>query len=312
MGAAIWSASLKGIKAFPARGFIRFFVNHGLLKLSGRPQWRTVTGGSETYVQRVFAISRRSISTPPSRACTAAANTSPSRPLIGLGEALRIAAANGPFKKLIIVWLINGLANGLPAALFIMVCGQFLHDEQAQGALLLVYFLAGVLSVPFWLWLGAKWGKHRAWIASLIFTAGAFSLVPLVPHIGVWFFGPISLCTGSGLGADFSIPPAIQPDVIDLDELRSGEHQAGLFFVASTMVQKAGNALSVGIALPLLQHAGFSTHHANSALAITALVFLYCGVPSLLKLLCAVLLRGFPLDETAQYEIRAQIARATP
>jgi glycoside/pentoside/hexuronide:cation symporter, GPH family len=229
----------------------------------------------------------------------------------GLGQALRIAAENGPFRKLITAWLINGLANGLPAALFIMVCGQFLHDEKAQGVLLLVYFLAGMLSVPFWLWLGARWGKHRAWIASLVFTAAAFSLVPLVPHIGIWFFGLISLCTGSGLGADFTIPPAIQADVIDLDELRSGEHRAGLFFAASTMAQKAGNALSVCLAFPLLQHAGFSTSHANSALAITALVFLYCGLPSLLKLLCAFLLRGFPLDAAAQHDIRAQIARVT-
>jgi predicted NAD/FAD-binding protein len=54
IGAAIWSASVEGMKAFPARSFIRFFVNHGLLKLAGRPQWRTVTGGSRIYVRRVL------------------------------------------------------------------------------------------------------------------------------------------------------------------------------------------------------------------------------------------------------------------
>jgi uncharacterized protein len=54
MGAAIWSASVEGMKAFPAKSFIRFFVNHGLLKMSDRPQWRTVTGGSRMYVQRVL------------------------------------------------------------------------------------------------------------------------------------------------------------------------------------------------------------------------------------------------------------------
>jgi predicted NAD/FAD-binding protein len=52
MGAAIWSASVQGITAFPARSFIRFFENHGLLKVAGRPQWRTVTGGSQEYVAR--------------------------------------------------------------------------------------------------------------------------------------------------------------------------------------------------------------------------------------------------------------------
>jgi len=54
MGAAIWSASVEGMKAFPAKSFIRFFANHGLLKVADRPQWRTVTGGSRLYVSRVM------------------------------------------------------------------------------------------------------------------------------------------------------------------------------------------------------------------------------------------------------------------
>ncbi len=54
MGAAIWSASVEGMRAFPAGAFVRFFHNHGLLKLSGRPQWKTVTGGSRTYVAQVL------------------------------------------------------------------------------------------------------------------------------------------------------------------------------------------------------------------------------------------------------------------
>ncbi len=228
---------------------------------------------------------------------------------VGLKAALKVAAANAPFRTLITVWLINGLANGLPASLFIMVCSQFLHDEKAQGPLLLVYFVAGVASVPLWLWLAGKIGKHRAWIASLLFTAFAFAFVPLVPHVGLWFFGVISLFTGSGLGADFTIPPSIQADVIDLDEVRSGEKRAGLFFAASTMAQKAGQAASV-IVFPLLQLAGFSTHGNNSGFAIGALVFMYCGVPSLLKLACALMLRGFPLDEAAQVELRREIALA--
>jgi Na+/melibiose symporter-like transporter len=227
---------------------------------------------------------------------------------VRLGEALRVAAANQPFRRLITAWLLNGLANGLPAALFLMICAQFLNAPKAQGPLLLVYFAAGVLSVPLWLWLAGRIGKHRTWIVSLLVTAFAFSFVPLVPHIGIWFFGLISLFTGAGLGADFTIPPAIQADVIDLDEFRSGERRSGLFFAASTMAQKAGNALAVGIAFPLLQLAGFSTHGGNGSLQITALLFMYCGVPSLLKLVCALILRGFPLDQAAQSKLRSEIA----
>ncbi len=55
MGAAIWSASMQEIMAFPARSFVRFFHNHGLMKVADRPQWRTVSGGSRQYVKRLTA-----------------------------------------------------------------------------------------------------------------------------------------------------------------------------------------------------------------------------------------------------------------
>lgn len=48
--AAIWSSSVKHMREYPACAFVRFFENHGLLKLRGRPRWRTVAGGSQSYV----------------------------------------------------------------------------------------------------------------------------------------------------------------------------------------------------------------------------------------------------------------------
>ena len=51
MGAAIWSSSPERMLDFPATAFLRFFDNHGLLGLGDRPQWRTLVGGSRTYVE---------------------------------------------------------------------------------------------------------------------------------------------------------------------------------------------------------------------------------------------------------------------
>ena len=53
--AAIWSASVNDIRAYPAAAFIRFCENHGLLKIIDRPLWRTVEGGSRAYVSRLAA-----------------------------------------------------------------------------------------------------------------------------------------------------------------------------------------------------------------------------------------------------------------
>jgi predicted NAD/FAD-binding protein len=53
MGSAIWSTPCEQMLDFPARSFLQFFNNHGLLSLNDRPQWKTVVGGSCDYVKRM-------------------------------------------------------------------------------------------------------------------------------------------------------------------------------------------------------------------------------------------------------------------
>ncbi|MBU6426331.1 MAG: FAD-dependent oxidoreductase [Rhodospirillales bacterium] len=55
MIAAVWSCPAEAAGELPAASFIRFCNNHGLLKLAGRPPWRTVQGGSRNYVARLSA-----------------------------------------------------------------------------------------------------------------------------------------------------------------------------------------------------------------------------------------------------------------
>lgn len=63
MGAAIWSTPLDQMLAFPARSFLRFFDNHGLLTINDQPQWYTVDGGSCEYVKRIAATFESRIKT---------------------------------------------------------------------------------------------------------------------------------------------------------------------------------------------------------------------------------------------------------
>jgi predicted NAD/FAD-binding protein len=55
MGAAIWSAQPDLMGRMPARYFVQFFHNHGLLSIDQRPQWRVIQGGSRRYAQRLAA-----------------------------------------------------------------------------------------------------------------------------------------------------------------------------------------------------------------------------------------------------------------
>ncbi|MBK5969792.1 MULTISPECIES: NAD(P)/FAD-dependent oxidoreductase [Thiorhodovibrio] len=55
MAAAIWSCPTRTMMDFPIESLARFFKNHGLINILQRPLWRTVTGGSHAYVEKIIA-----------------------------------------------------------------------------------------------------------------------------------------------------------------------------------------------------------------------------------------------------------------
>ena len=61
MGASIWSTDPASMLEFPARLFVRFLHNHGMLTVDDRPVWRTVRGGSARYVEKLTAPFRQRI-----------------------------------------------------------------------------------------------------------------------------------------------------------------------------------------------------------------------------------------------------------
>jgi glycoside/pentoside/hexuronide:cation symporter, GPH family len=222
------------------------------------------------------------------------------------GEILR----NRPFLRLLGAWLINGLANGIPSVLFLLYMAYVLRAGAAtQGLLIFTYFLAGVAAVPLWLRLSRRFGKHRTWCFAMIGACAAFVWVPLLGPGDVAAFFVICLVTGMALGADLALPPAIQADVIDLDELRSGEQRAGLFFALWSMGTKLAMAAAVGIAFPAIEALGFRIGEVNEPSALFALAVIYAGLPTVLKLIAILLMWRHPLTERRHGLIQKRLAQ---
>ena len=204
---------------------------------------------------------------------------------------LRLIGQNRPLRRLLLAYVVNGTANGLPATLFVLFVAQVLQAREMTGPLLALYFAAGIGALPAWVWLARRLGKARAWSASLVLACLTFVWVPLLGAGDVWPFAVICALSGLCLGADLALPASIQADVVALDRDAGGGDRAGLFFGLWGMATKLALALAVGIAFPLLDLVGFVANGENSAEALLALALLYGGLPVLLKLAVVPLLR---------------------
>lgn len=216
---------------------------------------------------------------------------------------------NAPFQRLIAAYFLNSVANGLPATLFLLFVAHVLGKPEWSGPLLFVYFACGVASIPVWLRLSERYGKHRVWMAAMSAAVAVFACVPLLGQGDHWWFLAICAATGLALGADLTLPASMQADVVDLDTLRSGRERTGLYFAAWGMATKLALALAVGIAFPLLELAGFDpTAGTPSDFALAALAALYSLAPGLFKLGAVALFYGYPITAARQRRIRRLIA----
>lgn len=160
--------------------------------------------------------------------------------------------------KILPAYFLNNLANAIPATLFILFVNQFLLLSESTGIFLLVYFLAGILSLPFWLMLAKKYGRIRVWRFSILLSIISFIGVFLLEAKDFNLYLIICLLTGLSLAIDIALPAAIQTDLSrKIETEHSGINISGLLFGLWGMVTKLSLALAVGFGLPILDWAGY-------------------------------------------------------
>jgi Na+/melibiose symporter-like transporter len=202
----------------------------------------------------------------------------PAQPLL---PSLRRVMADQAFRRLLAVFVANGIAAAVPATLFLFFVADVLQLEKASGPLLALYFIAGAASLPLWVKFATRFGRVGAWLAAMLLSIVAFAGASLLGAGDLWPFAVICLASGLALGADLTLPAAIAAD------LGERQGQAGACFGVWNFVAKLNLALAAGLALPLLGLLGYVP---GSTDGLASLTFAYALLPLAFKALAAILL----------------------
>ncbi|MFK7891495.1 MAG: MFS transporter [Granulosicoccus sp.] len=225
-----------------------------------------------------------------------------------LKAAWPLVTSHNPFRQLLVSFLLNAVANAIPASLFLLYVTHVLQVPEQAGPFLFLYFVCAAAAVPLWVFLARRFGKHHTWAFAMIMACIFFIWTPFLNADSVIWFYVIVAATGLATGADLALPGAINADVIEWDALQSGYRRPGLFFALWGTASKLSYALAIGIAFPLLDVAGFSAREANSDEAVLWLAILY-GAPCIFfKLLAIWTMRRYPITQQVHADILHQLS----
>lgn len=242
----------------------------------------------------IASVTLAAIKVPDNAAVTLPDNT--------IKQAFALLRTPGPFRQLLSSFLVNSIANAIPATLFLLYVSYVLNVPEKAGQLLFGYFLLAALSVPLWIKLAKHFGKHQTWSGAMLITCLAFSVVPFLSAQTWYLFFAVVLLTGFFAGADLILPVSIKGDLIEWDAYHNGLRRPGLFFALWGTTTKLAFALAIGIAFPILEIAGFNTDAASgttsadaSSQGLLALSLMYCIPAIMLKLTAITMMRNYPI-----------------
>jgi GPH family glycoside/pentoside/hexuronide:cation symporter len=236
-----------------------------------------------------------------------------SNPLVpGVRRALR----NRPFFVLFACYVVASIPGAIPGLLMPYFNRYVLNPppisaESAQGWLslfLAAYFLSGLLCLPLWLLLAKRIGKLNAWLASFMMgITGGFSLFLLGEGDNLACFALI-VWSGSSFGAGLFLPPAIQADVIDYDELHTGKRREAQYLALWGLVPKFIVIPSASLPLALLAWLGYQPNVPQSSEVVLAIRAVFALTPSIFSIAAFFIAWRFPIDETVHRAILAGVS----
>ena len=199
------------------------------------------------------------------------------------------------FRRLLAVFMLNGIASAVPATLVLFFIQDRLQAEPVMEPLFLgSYFLTAALSIPVWLAVVKRLGLAASWLCGMSLAIAVFGWATQVGAGQTGAFLVICALSGVALGTDLALPGALLAGVIQANG-DSGRAE-GAYFGWWNFATKLNLALAAGLALPMLGLFGYAPG-VQAPQALGALVIAYCVLPCVLKLAAAAGLYFFIIKQ---------------
>jgi GPH family glycoside/pentoside/hexuronide:cation symporter len=220
---------------------------------------------------------------------------------------VRRALRNGPFRIL----LAKALLTGIPGALTGTLLPFFNHyvvrpENEARWLMfeLATYFGSAFVFLPLWMRVARRVGKKNAMLVSLAIGAFGTASVLAVGEGDVGLLLVLLALNGSIFGAMSFLTPAMKADVIDHDELHTGQRREAQYTSLWAILPKFVQIPAAAVPIALLGSLGYVPNQPQNETVLFAMSLLFGGVPALAFVGAFLVTLRFPIDPEMHHRIQ--------
>ena len=228
-------------------------------------------------------------------------------------QQFRTALSNRPYLFVIGIYLFSWLAVQFTSTILVPYVTFWLQRPDLIGLMILGVQGSAFVCLFMWNAVSRRIGKKAVYMIGMLFWIGVQAALFFVQPDQSTLALVLAVLAGVGVATAYIVPWSMMPDVIELDELETGQRREGVFYGLMVLLQKFGLAAGQFIIGVVLQNTGFittegQTNLAQPASALFALRILIGPAPTVI-LLCGMALTAFyPITKAKHAEILARLA----
>lgn len=227
-----------------------------------------------------------------------------------LAKSIKITFKNRPFVKLITAFGLVRLAFTLmQAVMMYFVVYNLLENRDAIGKVLTVLMLIIAVCIVLWKWVGQRWTKNISYVGGLIIVAICALLSFFLGKGDMNLMLVLAGVLGIGMASHWVMPYAMLPDVIEYDQLETGERREGIFYGVYGLVDKIARTLAIILVGWVLEWVNYVPNVDQTPEALLGIRLLFGPIPAILIIIAIPMLIFYPIDRGSHTEVVNQISK---
>jgi GPH family glycoside/pentoside/hexuronide:cation symporter len=229
-------------------------------------------------------------------------------------DALAATLSNRPFWLVMGLYLLSWTTASILAAVLVYYANYYLRVPDQANYFVLVAQGAAILFIPLWVWVARRLDKRRAFILGILSW-----IVVLVALFGlradqVTLAYVLAALAGSGIATAYVIPWSMVPDIIEYDQVSTGQRREGSYYAFASLFQKLATGLAIWALGQVLAFTGYITPQSGAPLpeqpagAVLAIRIAMTLVPIVLLVLAILCAWGYPITRERHRALRDELA----
>ncbi len=248
----------------------------------------------------VFSITREQEHTPTSS--------------LSLAGAMRATLGNHPFRLVMGLYLLSWTATSIVAAVLIYFASYYLRLPDQANFFVLAAQGSAILFIPLVVWLAQRLDKRRAFILGSGVWAVLLLGLAFLSSDQVGLAYSLAALSGFGIATAYVVPWAMIPDIIEHDQVQTGERREGSYYAFASFFQKLGTGAAIWIMGQALAASGYLTPTLGEPLpqqpaqAVSVIRLFVSVIPALLLVLAILCAWRYPISRSAHRLLLDQLA----